>query len=116
MASKNQAGKFEFHKPEDDKPDDSSGKLPPVSINRVPMYLKDLKLYAYVPRVVSLGLLHHKMSQTLSQIEIKKVKAINRSVKRLPKNQQHARFLVEKVQSLLPEITASYEGKPECEE
>ncbi|GLJ51383.1 hypothetical protein SUGI_1092390 [Cryptomeria japonica] len=46
----NVKGKFEFHKPEDDKPDDSSGKLPPVSINRVPM-----------------------MSQTLSQIELKKL-------------------------------------------
>ncbi|GLJ51402.1 hypothetical protein SUGI_1092620 [Cryptomeria japonica] len=46
----NVKGKFEFHKPEDDKPDDSSWKLPPVSINRVPM-----------------------MSQTLSQIELKKL-------------------------------------------
>ncbi|GLJ51397.1 hypothetical protein SUGI_1092560 [Cryptomeria japonica] len=80
------------------------------------MYLKDLKPYAYVPRVVSLGLFHHRMSQTLSQIELRKVKAVNPSVKRLPRNQQHTRFLVQKVQSLLPEITASYEGKPECEE
>ncbi|GLJ51384.1 hypothetical protein SUGI_1092400 [Cryptomeria japonica] len=109
-------GRFEFHKPEDDNPDDKSGKLSSVSINKVPMYLKGLNRDAYLPRVVCLGLFHHRMSQPLSEIELYKVEAVNRSVKRLPPNQQHARFLVEKVQSLLPEIRANYEGKPVWEE
>ncbi|XP_059069297.1 putative UPF0481 protein At3g02645 [Cryptomeria japonica] len=105
-------GRFEFHRTEDDKP----RKLSCVSINKVPMYLKDLNRGAYLPRVVSFGLFHHRMSQPLSEIELHKVEAVNRSAERLPPNQQHARFLVEKVQSLLPEITANYEGKAECEE
>ncbi|GLJ51390.1 hypothetical protein SUGI_1092470 [Cryptomeria japonica] len=69
----------------------------------------------HVPRVVSLGLFHRRISQPLSEIELYKVDAVNRSVKRLPESQQHARFLVEGVQKLLPDITASYEGETECE-
>ncbi|GLJ51409.1 hypothetical protein SUGI_1092740 [Cryptomeria japonica] len=109
-------GRFEFHKLEDDKPDDKSGKLSDVSINKVPMYLKSLNRDAYLPRVVSLGLFHRRISQPLSEIELYKVDAVNRSVKRLPQAQRHARFLVEGVQKLLPEIKASYEGEIECEE
>ncbi|GLJ51400.1 hypothetical protein SUGI_1092590 [Cryptomeria japonica] len=109
-------GRFEFFKAEDDKLYDKSGKLSSVSINKVPMYLKGLNRDAYLPQVVSLGLYHRQISQPLSEIELYKVEAVNRSVKRLPEAQQHARFLIQEVQQLLPEITASYEGETECEE
>ncbi|GLJ51389.1 hypothetical protein SUGI_1092460 [Cryptomeria japonica] len=80
------------------------------------MYLKSLNRDAYLPRVVSLGLFHRRISEPLSEIELYKVDAVNRSVKRLPQAQLHARFLVEGVQKLFPKINASYEGEIECEE
>ncbi|GLJ39149.1 hypothetical protein SUGI_0797820 [Cryptomeria japonica] len=63
-------GRFEFFKAEDDKPDDKSGKLSSVSINKVPLYLKGLRRDAYLPRVVSLGLYYRRISQPLSQREL----------------------------------------------
>ncbi|GLJ51492.1 hypothetical protein SUGI_1094380 [Cryptomeria japonica] len=103
--------KLDFFKAEDDK----ARKLSSVSINKVPMYLKDNR-DAYEPRVVSLGIFHRRISQPLSEIELYKVEAVKRFVKRLPEAQHHAHFLVERVQQLLPEIIASYEGETECEQ
>ncbi|GLJ51367.1 hypothetical protein SUGI_1092140 [Cryptomeria japonica] len=98
-----------------DKAFDDSGNSS-VLINRVPMYLKGLNRHAYEPWVVSLGLFHHKISHPLSEIELYKVNAVNRSLKRLPQNNQDARFLVDGLQPLVPKIKASYEGKEECDE
>ncbi|GLJ51368.1 hypothetical protein SUGI_1092150 [Cryptomeria japonica] len=99
-----------------DKAFDNSGKLSSVSINRVPRYLKGLNRDAYEPLVVSLGLFHHNISHPLSEIEISKVNAVNRSLKRLPQNNQDARFLVDGLQPLVPELKAIYEGKEDCDE
>ncbi|GLJ51365.1 hypothetical protein SUGI_1092120 [Cryptomeria japonica] len=96
-----------------DKAFEDSGNS--VSINRVPMYLKGLNRHAYEPLVLSLGLFHHKISHPLSEIELYKVNAVNRSLKRLPQNNQDARFLVDGLQPLVPKIKASYKGKEECD-
>ncbi|GLJ55536.1 hypothetical protein SUGI_1192820 [Cryptomeria japonica] len=67
-----------------DKEDSSKS----VSIHRAPKFLKDLNEAAYIPRVVPLGLFHHRPTESPSEMDRRKMGAVLRMKKRLPLEKQ----------------------------
>ncbi|GLJ51225.1 hypothetical protein SUGI_1089780 [Cryptomeria japonica] len=81
---------------------------PVVTINRVPKFLSFLRKESYTPRVVHLGLFHHRIGQPLSHMERLKAEAVERMADRLHKQEAHL-HLKEAIRGLVCEIRGCYE-------